>query len=124
MFADEETKIASQILHTHSEKLSQHVLSVDAIHMLYTERLISKDTLDEVKRLGRVMVGGPLIALREAVSKNPKHLRVFTSILLRSTQSVPIARDILKHYGKNFLLNKIYYKFAIIIHRRCTGNAF
>ena len=112
LFADEETTIATQILRTHSEKLHQHVLSVDAIHMLYTERVISKDTLCEVKRLGGRIDGVPLIALREAVSKNPKHLRVFTSILLRSTQSVPIAKDILKHYGKYFLLNKIYYRFV------------
>lgn len=103
-FADEETKIASQILHKNYEKLSQHVLSVDAVHMLYTERVISKGTLQEVKQLGGLMGRGPLIALQQAVKKNPKQLRIFTSVLLRSTQSVPIAKDILKHYGKYFLL--------------------
>ena len=68
--------------------------------MLYTERLISKETLDEVTRLGGVLGDGPLRALCTTVSEEPSKLRVLTSILLKSEQTVTVANDILKEYGK------------------------
>ena len=68
--------------------------------MLYTERVISKETLDEVNRLGGVLGDGPLRALCTTVSEEPSKLRVLTSILLKSEQTVPVANDILKEYGK------------------------
>ena len=68
--------------------------------MLYTERVISKETLDEVKRLGGVLGDGPLRALCTTVSEDPNMLRVFSSVLMKSEQTAPVAKDILKEYGK------------------------
>ena len=68
--------------------------------MLYTERVISKETLDEVNRLGGVLGDGPLRALYTTVSEEPSKLRVLATILLKSEETVPIANDILKEYGK------------------------
>ena len=68
--------------------------------MLYTERVISKETLDEVNRLGGVLGDGPLRALCTTVSENPGKLKSFASVLLKSEQTVLIGQDILKEFGK------------------------
>ena len=68
--------------------------------MLYTEKVISKETLDEVNRLGGIVSDGPLRALYSMVSENPSQLKVFVSILLKSEQTVLIVQEILKEYGK------------------------
>ena len=68
--------------------------------MLYTERVISKETLDEVIRLGGVLGDGSLRALCTTVYEEPNKLKVFLSVLLKSEQTVSIAKDILKEYRK------------------------
>ena len=68
--------------------------------MLYTERVISKETLDEVNRLGGVLGDGPLNALYTTMSEQPVKLKVFASVLLKSKQTAPIAKDMLTDYGK------------------------
>ena len=68
--------------------------------MLYEEKVISKETLDEIKRLGSVLGEGPLRALCTTVSKDPSILKAFASVLLKSERTVHIAKDILKEYGK------------------------
>ena len=71
--------------------------------------MISKETLDEVNRSGGVLGEGPLRSLCTTVSEDPNKLNVFASVLLKSEQTVVIAKDILKDYGKqNF--NMIYSK--------------
>ena len=64
--------------------------------MLYTERVISKKTLDEVNRLGGLLGDGPLRALCTTVYGDPNKLKVFTTLLLRSELIVPVAKNILK----------------------------
>ena len=88
------------MLQKHSDKMSSLILPVEIVQMLYTERVISKETLDEVNKLGGVLGDGPLRALCTTVSEEPSKLRVLTSILLKSEQTVPVANDILKEYGK------------------------
>ena len=91
---------ACQMLQKHSDRISPLTLPVEIVQMLYTERVISKETLDEVNRLGGVLGDGPLRTLYTTVSEEPSKLRVLTSILLKSEQTVPVANDILKEYGK------------------------
>ena len=91
---------ASRVLQKHSDRLSPLTLSVKIVQMLYTERVISKETLDEMNELGGVLGDGPLRALHSTVSKEPDKLKMFASILLKSEQTVPIAQDIMKEYGK------------------------
>ena len=68
--------------------------------MLYTERVISKETLDEVNRLGGVLGDGSLRALHTSVTEDPSKLKKFASVLLKSEQTVLIGQDILKEFGK------------------------
>ena len=91
---------ACQMLHKHTDKFSPLTLPVGIVQMLYTERVISKETLDEVKRLGGVLGEGPLKALCTTVYEEPNKLEIFASVLLKSEQTVVIAKDILKEYGK------------------------
>ena len=88
------------MLQKHSDRISSLTLPVEIVQMLYTERVISKETLDEVNRLGGVLGDGPLRAICTTVYEDPGKLKVLTSILLKSEQTVPIANDILKEYGK------------------------
>ena len=90
---------ACQMLQKHTDRFSPLTLPVEIVNMLYTERVISKETLDEVNRLGGVLGDGPLRALCTTVCEEPNKLKIFASILLKSEQTVVIAKDILKEYG-------------------------
>ena len=83
--------------------------------MLYTERVISKETLDEVNRLGGVLGDDPLYALHTTVSEDPSKLKVFASVLLKSEQTVPVAKDILREYGRFLILIIIIFLFYLKI---------
>ena len=100
--------LACQMLQKHSDRISSPALPVEIVQMLYTERVISKETLDEVNRLGGILGDGPLRALHTTVYEDPSKLKVLASILLKSKQMVPVANDILKEYGKYFYTTFIY----------------
>ena len=95
------------MLRKYSNRLS---LPENIVKILYEEGVISKEMLDEVNRLGGVLGDGPLRALCTSVYKNPYILKVFASVLLKSEQTVSIAKDILKEYGK------IYYNYVYVIN--------
>ena len=101
IFSTEYSSIpACQMLQQHTDKFSPLILPVEIVQMLYTERVISKETLDEVNRSGGVLGEGPLKALCTTVSEDHNKLNIFASVLLKSEQTVVIAKDILKEYGK------------------------
>ena len=91
---------ACQMLQKHSHRISPLTLPVEIVQMLFKEKVISKETLDEVNKLGSVLGDGPLKALCTTVYENPDKLEAFASILLKSKQTVLIGQDILKEYGK------------------------
>ena len=68
--------------------------------MLYAENVISKETLDEVNRLGGVLRDGPLRTLCATVYEDPNKLKILAGVLLKSKQTVLIAQDLLKDYSK------------------------
>ena len=74
--------------------------------MLYTEGVISKETYDEIEQSGGLLTDGPLRALSSTVSKEPSQLKVFASVLLQSEETVLVAKDTLKDYGK-YIVNVI-----------------
>ena len=88
-----------QMLQKHTDRFSPLTLPVEIVNMLYTERVISKETLDKVNRLGGVLGDGPLRALCTTVYEEPNKLKFFASVLLKSEQTVVVAKDILKEYG-------------------------
>ena len=88
------------MLQKHSDRISPLTLLVEIVQMLYTERVISKETLDEVNRLGGILGDGPLRALCTTVYEDPNKLKLFGSVLLKSEQTVLIGQDILKEYGE------------------------
>ena len=90
------------------DRLSPLALPIEIIQM----RLISKETLEEVNRLGGVLVDGSLMALHTMLSEDPSKLKVFICILLKSEQMAPFAKDIIKDSGKYqhiYLLVIIFY---------------
>ena len=100
LLTDELSTPVCQMLQRHSDRISPLILPVEIVQMLYTERVISKETLDEVNRLGGVLGDGPLRALCTTVYEDPSKLKLFASVLLKSEQTIPTAKDILKEYGK------------------------
>ena len=97
---EELTTPSCQMLQKHSDRILPLTLPVEIVQMLYTERVISKETLDEVNRLGGVLGDGPLRALCTTVYEDPSKLKLFASVLLKSEQTVLIGQDILKEFGK------------------------
>ena len=91
---------ACQMLQKHSDRILPLTLPVEIVQMLYTERVISKETLDEVNRLGGILGEGILQALHTTVSEDPNKLKLLASILLNSEQTVLTGQDILKEFGK------------------------
>ena len=91
---------ACQMLHKHTDRLSSLTLPMEIVQMLHAEKVISKETLDEVNRSGGVLGEGPLKALRTTVYEEPNKLKKFASILLKSEEVVQIAQDILQEYSK------------------------
>ena len=93
-------EVIIQILQHHSEILSKVTLPVEIVQMLYTEGVISKVTFDLVESSGGSLADGPLRALSSSVSDDPNQLRVFSTVLLQSEETVHVANDILEEYGK------------------------
>ena len=101
-----------QMLQKHSDRITPLTLAVEIVQMLYTERVISKEILNEVNRLEGILGDGPLRTLCTTVYDDPSKLKLFASILLKSEQTVPVAKDLLKEYGiflninnNNFLIS-------------------
>ena len=82
-------ELPNEILQNFSERLSQVSLHVE---MLYTEGVISDKIFDELQKTNI----SPLRALSGTVSDNPNQLRAFSTILLRSEDTVQIGQEILK----------------------------
>ena len=87
-----------QMIQRQSDRLSALTLSVKIVQMIYTKKVISKETLDEVNRLGGVLGDCPLRGLYTTVYKDPNKIKVFTTILLKSEHTVFVAKEILKIY--------------------------
>ena len=68
--------------------------------MLYTEEVISMETLNEMERSGGLQTDRSLRALSNTISEDPNKLRILTSVLLQSEETVHVGQDILKEYSK------------------------
>ena len=112
-------ELIDQILQKHSETLSKLVLPSEIVETLCTERVFSNETFDEVIKLGGSLSGGPLRALSNTVSKDFKQLRLFAMVLLQSEDTVGIANDILKEYGKWFYFIIVLYLVYVQIRLKC-----
>ena len=91
-------EVIIQILQHHSEILSKLTLPVEIVQTLYTEGVISKEIFDVVESSRGSLAGGPLRALSS--TEYPNQLRVFSTVLLQSEETVRVANDILEEYGK------------------------
>ena len=88
------------MLQKHSEHLSQLTLPTKIVRMLYTEEVISMETLNEMERSGGLQTDRSLRALSNTISEDPNKLRILTSVLLQSEETVHVGQDILKEYSK------------------------
>ena len=93
-------EVIAQILQQYSKVFSKLTLPGEVVQTLFTEGVISKETFNEVQRSGGSLTDGPLKALSSTVSDDPNQLRVFSTVLLQSKETVRVANDILEEYGK------------------------
>ena len=91
---------SNKILQKYSTRLSKFVLPMEVTQMLYTEGVISKETFDEIQSSGGLLTDDTLRAWSGTVSEDPNMLRVFSTVLLQSKDTVRVGQDILKEYGK------------------------
>ena len=79
------------------DRLSQVAVPFE---LLDTERVITRETSEEIEMLGGYLINGPLRSLRNAVYKDCDVLKRFASVLLQSEDTVSLAQDILNDYSK------------------------
>ena len=113
-------EFTNQILQKHSEKLSQLSVSMKVSHTLYTEEVISKVTLYQIEESGGLLANGTLGALSKTITESPNKLRVFVSVLLQSEDldTVHVANDILKEYGRWFIFDRKTFLYSTIYRWR------
>ena len=58
------------------------------------------ETLNEIERSGGLQTDHSLRALSNTISEDPNKLRILTSVLLQSEETVHVGQDILKEYSK------------------------
>ena len=58
------------------------------------------ETLNEMERSGGLQTDRSLRALSNTISEDPNKLRILTSVLLQSEETVHVGQDILKEYSK------------------------
>ena len=93
-------QLTNQMLEKHFESLSQFVFPMEVIQMLYTEDVISTDAFNELNRSRGFLADGTLKALFSVVYEDPNKLRVFCTILQQSEETICVATDMLREYGK------------------------
>ena len=68
-------------LSTPADRISSLTRPVETAQMLHTERVICKETLDEVNRLGGILGDGPLRALHTTLFEDASKLKMFANVL-------------------------------------------
>ena len=93
-------EVVTSILQKHTKCLSLLILPTKIVRMLYTEEVISMETLNEMERSGGLRTDHSLRALSNTVSEDPNKLRILASVLLQSEETVHVGQVILKEYSK------------------------
>ena len=70
------------------------------VHLLFSEKIISNETLVDVTKLGGVLHDESLRALSTIVRRKPNCLKMFGTVLTISKQTILIGKSILKDCGK------------------------
>ena len=79
--------------------------------LLLTEKVITKEVLDEIKSFGHHLVNGSFRALCYTVCRDRNQLCIFAAILLKSEDTFSIATDIISDYSKPLIL---YFTYCYI----------
>ena len=107
-------EVLCRLLQKHSESLLQVVFPMETVWKLHKEGVISKEALDQLEGSGGLLTDDSLRALSSTVSEDPNQLKVFSTVLLQSEDTIHFAKDILKEYSKWFVIILIILKFYII----------
>ena len=99
-FLEEMSTTAHQMLQKHLDRLSKVQFPMQIFHILHMERMISKKIFDEANKSEDVLIKECFCALCDVVSEDHTKIKVVGSVLLKFEQTVLIAKDILKEYGK------------------------
>ena len=91
---------ACQVLQKHFESLMQLTLPMEIVHMLFAEGVISKTTFDDVEKSEGSLSDESLWIICSTVSLEPKVLKKFAYILLKSEDTSHVAKDIIQEYGR------------------------
>lgn len=102
-FLEPESKAAS-ILRKHYDRLYNAIITpYDVARKLYSERILAEDVFNKIESTQMPydeMKRAILSAVRRVVHCKHECLRVFASVLLKFTDTVPVANAILKEYSK------------------------
>ena len=95
---------AISIFQCHFGRLQQSLQNpISVAHFLHNEKIISETMLNSVKSPSQTLSDRRTIlltALQYAIHTNYQFLKVFAEVLLKFTENVPLANEILKDYSK------------------------
>ena len=98
---------ATAILHCHNDTLSQCLINpVKVSQLLFSERCISEETLDEMETLEIEDILDKkkttlLSAIHTAISSDHKKLKMLATVLSKFEETKMLSQRIVKEYGKS-----------------------
>ena len=89
---------------SYRDKLSQLFLNDDLVGLLCSEGVISKDTQEMIMKYNNILEDEPLRAVCVTVADDHQKLKVLADVLLQSTETVPLGRDLADKYCESIII--------------------
>ena len=95
---------ANQLLLSYRDKLSQSFLTDDLLGLLRSEGVISKDTQEMIIEYDNILDGKPFRAVCVTVADDHQKLKVLADVLLQSSETAPLGRDLADKYCESIII--------------------
>ena len=89
---------------SYRDKLSQLFLNDDLVGLLCSEGVISKDTQEMIMKYNNILEDEPLRAVCVTVADDHQKLKVLADVLLQSTETAPLGRDLADKYCESIII--------------------
>ena len=89
---------------SYRDKLSKSILTDDLVGLLRSEGVISNDTQEMIIEYGNILDDEPLRAVCVTVAVDHKKLKALADILLQSTETALLGRELADKYCESIIV--------------------
>ena len=89
---------------SYRDKLSKSFLTDDLVGLLRSEGVISKDTQEMIMKYDNILDGKPFRAVCVTVTDDHQKLKVLADVLLQSTETAPLGRELSDKYCESIII--------------------